>query len=154
MSQPNPPIAPHVKTRSSLLLRLAGGWLVLVAVGHTWGYYEAFVTRRMLSASRQQAYELMKVPIDGGIMNASLWTVLQMLALELTFFLAFVAAVSFWIAARPESVLHRQLARIATVTFGLGSLAFLFVHPQINAAVIAVGATILYGLAWWSTRTA
>ena len=143
-----------MKSKSSLFLNLGGAWLILVDLGHTWGYYEAFVTRRMLGASRQQAYQLMKVPIDGGIMNASLWTVLQMLALELTFFLAFVAAVSFWIARRPESALHRQLARIATVTFGLGSLAFLFVHPQINAAVIAVGATILYGLAWWSARTA
>jgi hypothetical protein len=139
-----------MKVKSSLFLRLAAGWLVLVNVGHTWGYYQAFVTRALLDDSRRAAYELMKEPMDGGIMHPSFWVVLQMLALELTFFLAFAATVSFWIAKQSDRALQKELARIAAVTFGLGSVAFLVVHPQINAAVIAIGATVLYSLAWWS----
>lgn len=126
---------------------------MLVCVGHTWGYYQAFVTRALLDDSRRQAYELMKEPMDGGIMHASFWTVLQMLALELSFFLAFAAAVTFWIAKQRDPALHKALARIAALTFALGCVAFVFIHPQINAAVIAIGATVLYGLAWWSARS-
>ncbi|MGA7304274.1 MAG: hypothetical protein WBW88_05345 [Rhodothermales bacterium] len=135
--------------KSSLLLRLAGGWLILVCLGHTWGYYEAFVTRDLLDDSRLAAYELMKEPMDGGLVHPSFWTVLQMLALELTFFLAFAAALSLWVAGQPSPAIRRTFARIATITFGLASVAFVFVHPQINAAVIAIVAAVLFGTAWW-----
>jgi len=79
---------------------------------------------------------------------------LQMLALELTFFLTFAAVLSFWIARIPDRHIHAGFARIGTLIFGLGALAFLFVHPQINTAIIAVGATLLYSLAWWRAGSA
>jgi len=131
-----------------MYLKLAAGWLIATNLGHTWGYYGAFVTRELLQDSRRAAYELMKEPADATLMNASFWTVLQMLALELTFFLAFAAAVTLWVARMGSPRREAQYAAICTVTFGLGAIAFLFVHPQINAAVIALGATLLFGLAW------
>jgi len=138
-----------MKIKSSLLLRLTGGWLILVGLGHTWGYYSAFVTRDLLDDSRRAAYELMKEPMDGGLMHPSFWTVLQMLALELTFFLAFAAVLSLWVAGQPGPAIRKAFARIATITFGFASVAFLFVHPQINAAIIAIVAAVLFGMAWW-----
>ena len=136
------------KFGSDFFIRLAGAWLLITNAGHTWGYYGAFVTRDLLGDSRLAAYELMKEPLDGGILNASFWTVLQMLALELTFFLAFAAILSFWIARMPDASIHAGFARICTGIFGLSLLAFVFVHPQINAAIIAAGATVFYSLAW------
>ncbi len=141
-----------MKFGSNLFLRLAGSWLLITNAGHTWGYYEAFVTRDLLDDSRIAAYESMKEPIDGGIFNASFWTVLQMLALQLTFFLAFAAILSFWIARMPDSRIRAGFARICALIFGSCSLAFVFVHSQINAAIIAVGATGLYSVAWWRAR--
>lgn len=134
---------------SSLFLRLAGGWLLLTNAGHTWGYYGAFVTRNLLGESRRPAYELMKEPIDGGIFDASFWTILQMLALQLTLFLAFAAILSFWIARVSDGRIQAIFARICTLVFGTGLVAFVFIHAQINAAIIAGGATTLYSLAWW-----
>lgn len=127
--------------------------MVLVAAGHTWGYYSAFVTRDMLDDSRRPAYELMKQPMDGGIMNPSFWTVLQMFALQFTFFLAFAAALSLWVAGSPDHDIHKGFARISTIIFGLASVAFVVVHPQINAAIIAIVATLLFGLAWWRAQS-
>ncbi len=138
-----------MRQKSRLFLRLAGGWLVLVNLGHTWGYYSAFVSRNLLDDRRQAAYELMKEPVGGGIMDPSFWTVLQMLALELSFFLAFAAITSFWIANQPDQALHRGFARISAVIFGLSTIAFFIVHPQINAFVIAAVAALLYSTAWW-----
>lgn len=142
-----------MKFRSRVILRIAGGWLILMGAGHTWGHYSAFVTRELLGDSRRAAYELMKEPLDGGIMNPSFWTVLQMLSLELTFFLAFGATLSFWVAKQTSLAIHTGFARIATITFGLASVAFVFVHPQLNAAVIAIGAAVLFGLAWWRSQS-
>ena len=122
---------------SKFFLRLAGAWLLMVNAGHTWGYYGAFVTRDLLDDSRNAAYELMKEPMDGGIFNASFWTVLQMLALQLTFFLACTAILSFWISRMPDSRIHAGFSRICTLIFGFGLLAFVFIHPQIHAAIIA-----------------
>ncbi len=138
-----------LKYSSNSFLRLAGGWLLITNAGHTWGYYEAFVTRDLLDDSRIAAYDLMKEPLDGGIFDASFWTVLQMLALQLTFFLAFASILSFWIAHIPDRRIHADFARICTLIFGLGLLAFVFVHPQINAAIIAAGATVFFLMAWW-----
>ena len=139
----------HLKFDSSFLLKVAGVWLLIVNVGHTWGYYEAFVTQEWLDDSGYAAYELMKEPMDGGIFDASLWTVLQMLALQLTIFLAFAAISSFWISRMTDSRIHAGFARICTLIFGFAFLAFVFIHPQINAAIIAVGATVLNLVAWW-----
>ena len=139
----------NLKFESSFFLKVAGVWLLVVNVGHTWGYYKAFVTRELLDDSRHAAYELMKEPIDGGIFDASFWTILQMLALQLTFFLACTAILSFWISRMPDSRIHAGFARICTLIFGFGLLAFVFIHPQIHAAIIAVGATILFLVAWW-----
>ncbi len=141
------------KFDSRLFLRLAGGWLLLTNTGHTWGYYSGFVTRDALSESRQAAYVLMKEPVDGGILNASFWTVLQMLGLQLTFFLASAAIMSFWIAREREDHIHAGFAGICTLIFGFALAAFVFIHPQINAAIIAGGAVPLYMLAWWRART-
>lgn len=141
-----------MKFGSDTFLRFAGSWLLIMNAGHTWGYYEAFVTRDLLGDSRTAAYELMKEPMDGGILHASFWTVLQMLALELTFFLAFAAILSFWIARLPDNRIHASFAKISALIFGAALLAFVFVHPQINAAIIAVGATLLYLAAWWRAR--
>lgn len=137
---------------SSLLLRATAAWLLLTDLGHSYGHVVTFVTRSSLSEERQAAYELMKQPVDGGWLETSFWGVLQMLSLELSFFLAFAAIVTFWIAARPEKSLRRQFAGIGTSVFGLASVAFAFVHPQIHALVIAAGATLLYGLAWTAQR--
>ena len=143
-----------MKIKSRPLLHIAGGWLILINLAHTWGYYSGFVTREMLDPARAEAYELMKHPVDGGIMNASFWTVLQMLALELTFFLAFAAILTFWIASHDDTKLHAGFAKISTLVFALAAIAFLLIHPQIHAAVIAIGATLFFGLAWLGSRFA
>jgi hypothetical protein len=85
--------------------------------------------------------------------DASLWTILQMFALELTFFLAFAAAVSLIISSPAHRKLHRPFAAVGAITFGLSALAFLFIHPQIHALVIAAGAFMLYSAAWLADRS-
>ncbi len=142
-----------MKLSSKTSLRIAGSWLVLVGLGHTWGYYGAFVTRELLDPRRLPAYEAMKEPMDGGMMDPSFWTVLQMLGLELTFFLGFAAAVTFWIAGKSDVALRREFALLATITFGLGVPAFLFIHPQIHAFVIATGSFLLFGVSWRQAKS-
>lgn len=132
---------------ATLPLRLAGAWLLLCDAGHTYGHVTLFVTRQGLSDSRQAAYELMKEPMDGGLNQASFWTVVQMLSLELTFFLAFAALLSFWIANK-EPEIQRGFAGISATTFSLAALSFGFLHPQIHALVIAGGAALLFLMAW------
>ena len=122
---------------STLFLRAAAAWLLLTNLGHTYGHVVTFVTRSALGEERQAAYELMKHPVDGGVLDHSFWGLLQMLSLELTFFLAFAAVVSLWIAGRRKESLHRQFSAIGLLVFGLASVAFTFVHPQIHALVIA-----------------
>lgn len=140
--------------QSKFWLYFGAGWLILTNVGHTWGYYGAFVTRELLQPDRNAIYEAMAATGDDTLLSASFWTVLQMMALELTFFLGFAAVVTIWIARMADIGLHRDFAAIATLTFGFGIIGFLFIHPQINALIIAAGATVLYGLAWLMARTA
>ena len=139
--------------RAPLLLRIASGWLLVTGAGHTWGYYTGYVTRENLSESRLAAYELMKDPIDGGVLNASFWTVFQMLALQLTLFLALVCILSVRLSLFSDYRAHLELSRVCTMVFAFGAYAFVFVHPQIHAAIIAIGATTLFALAWRQAHT-
>lgn len=136
----------------SLFLYLAAGWLVLTGAGHVYGHVTLFVTRSGLGEKRRAAYELMKGDGSEGITNASFWTVLQMMSWQLTLFLLFAALVSVFVARTGDAGLMQGYSAIAGLVFGLGLLSFLFLYPQINAAIIAGGATLFFALAWWASR--
>jgi hypothetical protein len=134
-------------------LKALAGWLLLTNFGHTFlGVPELLDQAADSSSANFPAFSAMSNLPRGGFFEYSIFEIFFLGMLAIFLLLLFATLVSLWVALKGNSETVSQFSLLNFIFWGFALLASIVFHPVDNMVVIALGAFLLSGLAFWRAR--
>lgn len=135
---------------SRLWLYVAGGWLILGALGHLgWHVWGIVLENDTAAGLREFAMNAMKQAQSPDPLRPTMWRVYRLYSSSLALLWLLGGLVDFVVVAlrAPRRILA-SLALLQTVFWTLAFIPFALVDPVIQPLVVVAGAVPLHGIAY------
>lgn len=128
----------------------ASAWLILTALGHTWGHWIYFQNVAGFDPELRALYDGVVAVRSGSRDGAHIWGLLRMFSSSFTLLLLLGGITGLVVVgSRPSADVVRRLAGFNALFWVAALIVLLSVYPVIQSVVISSGAAALYGVAWW-----
>lgn len=145
-----------MRVDSTAWLRVAGSWLVLAGVLHSWFHFIFYEKIGDFSIGRRALYEYMRAyDVSGGMPNpfgSSMWTMLSIYSISMSLLLLFAGLVTLMIAGVRDDRFKRGFALFSCVFWIAAVIVWMWLAPMIEQLIVATGASLLYAMAWVRLR--
>jgi hypothetical protein len=130
-------------------LYAAGGWLIIVGLGHLAHHVWSFVLENGMVGLREFAMNAMKQAQSLEPLRPSLWRQFRAFSLAWGLLLLFAGSLDVLAAAlRPPATVLRMLALFGTLFWTAAFVPFAFVDPIASTLVASVIAVPLHAIAY------